>query len=127
MYYTRSWDDQGPYLARLWSIISRFFNVLLLNGSPNESISSRCYRVIRMQGSDSIQWRIYAWCANKMFFWQENHIKKAYFYNIAFCEEFLDRHYKLMQDAHNRNDREIEDMFPPPLPTLDFYDTQNKK
>ena len=112
---SRGWKSQEGYIPRVWSIASRFINVALLNGSPNESVSSRCYRILHMQKSKSIQWKVYGWLANKLFFWQENHIKKAYYYNISFCEEFLDRHYALVEEAYKRKDVEIEEMFSRPV------------
>ena len=97
MLYSRSWPGQGSYMTRVLSVISRMANVILLNGSQNESISARSYRIVYMQESCSKMWRFWAWAANKVYFWQDDHIKESYFYNVRYSEQFLDRHYRLMK------------------------------
>jgi len=100
MNFDRNWNNQASYIERVLSIFSRSFNVIFLNGSINESISSRAYRILHVQGIDSRTWKFYAWAANKLYFWEENHIEEAYHFNLNYCEQFIENHYLLIEKLH---------------------------
>jgi hypothetical protein len=66
--------------GRLFSATSQWFNVLLLNGQPNESISGRCYRE---------SWITSMMIINKIFFWQNHHCRGAYMKDIEWAKAYL--------------------------------------
>jgi len=68
------------YLKNLWNAFSQFLNVLLLNGSPNESLSSRAY---------AEPWPKTMWIINKVFFWQNNHCRGAFANELRLSEEYV--------------------------------------
>lgn len=79
------------YLNRLAGVISRFFNVLLLNGHPAESISGRCWRM-RLQNPDSRWWWRLCRFVDTLFFWELDHCMAAYIDDIRYSEYRLEQH-----------------------------------
>jgi hypothetical protein len=69
------------YLWRIWSATSQWFNVVVLLGHPNESISGRCYRE---------PWPRAMALINKMFFWQVNHCKSAYNNDLKWAKAYIE-------------------------------------
>jgi len=64
------------YFINIAASISQFFNVLVFNGHPDESISARCWREDR---------EIYK-VINKIFFWEDNHCRNAHMMDINRAE-----------------------------------------
>jgi len=60
------------YLTRLLGAVSRLLNVLLLNGSPSESMSGRSYRC---------GWRSEKWF-DLLFWFDPNHCENAYWFDV---------------------------------------------
>jgi len=58
----------------LISLLSRFLNATLFNGSTAQTLSSRSY----IDGRDSAFWRGMGKAINGLFFWQEDHIAEAW-------------------------------------------------
>jgi hypothetical protein len=69
------------YLSGIWSATSQWFNVAVLLGHPNESISGRCYRE---------PWPRAMALINKMFFWQVNHCKSAYTNDLKWAKAYIE-------------------------------------
>jgi hypothetical protein len=61
------------YLNNLWIAFSALMNVLIFNGSPIESFSSRCYSQPRPKAM---------WLINKICFWQNNHCRGAFAHDM---------------------------------------------
>jgi hypothetical protein len=69
------------YLSGIWSASSQWFNVVVLFGHPNESISGRCYRE---------PWPRLMSLINKMFFWQVNPCKSAYTNDLKWAKAYTE-------------------------------------
>lgn len=69
------------YLTAIASIISAFFNVLLLNGHPNESISGRSYRE---------KWKAEKYI-NMLFFWEPEHCKNSYLSDVVWAMTYIQK------------------------------------
>ena len=69
------------YLSGIWSATSQWFNVVVLLGHPNESISGRCYRE---------PWPRAMALINKMLFWQVNHCKSAYTNDLKWAKAYIE-------------------------------------
>ena len=70
------------WIARIGGAVSRLLNVLLLNGSPDESISGRAHRE---------NWEIEIWI-DRIFFWQKHHCMDAYLWDIDRARWLLEQH-----------------------------------
>lgn len=70
-------------LVRVFDAVSQFFNVLLLNGDPNESISGRAYR----EGWGTAERVINAVC-----FWEGQHCMKAHRLDVARAHDWATRY-----------------------------------
>lgn len=66
------------YLIRVGDALSQFFNVLLFNGMPNESISGRAARNALFDSDCNPMWVVAYHMINKLFFFQQNHCLEAY-------------------------------------------------
>jgi hypothetical protein len=62
------------YLKNIFLACNYFVNALL-RGQPNETLSSRAYR---MQQKPQPYWHGLAACINCIFWWQNNHCRGAY-------------------------------------------------
>ena len=61
-------------LCDIGSLLTRGANAIFFGGSTAQGLSSRAY----LNGRDSEFWRRFGVLINTVFFWQENHIKKAW-------------------------------------------------
>jgi hypothetical protein len=68
------------YIARVFSATSQWFNVLLLNGHPNESISGRSYRQ---------NWTMAVKVINALHFWQNHHCRGAYAKDLEWAKQYI--------------------------------------
>ena len=73
------------YLTRLIGAVSRFLNVLLFNGSPDESISARAHR----EGWQAEQW------IDRAYFWQDAHCRQSFAWDRARAEWLIEQYGKL--------------------------------
>jgi hypothetical protein len=67
-------------LSRIGTLISQFLNVVLLDGSPDESVSGRAAR----EG-----WHRAERIINAIFFWERDHCASAHRDDIAFARAIL--------------------------------------
>lgn len=74
-------------LSRTGSIVSAFFNVWLLNGNPDESISARCYREGVIIGKP--KWEKWHNRIDKLFFWEKEHCMNAYLVDLKHARELV--------------------------------------
>jgi hypothetical protein len=74
------------YLKNLWIAFSALINVLVFNGSPTQSFSSRCYSEPRPKAM---------WLINKIWFWQNNHCRGVFAHDLRMAEA-------LIQEAKDR-------------------------
>jgi hypothetical protein len=69
------------YLTGIWSATSQWFNVVLLLGHPNESISGRSHRE---------DWRLKK-LINAILFWQVDHCKSAYNNDLKWAKTYIEQ------------------------------------
>jgi hypothetical protein len=69
------------YLMGIWSATSQWFNVVLLLGHPNESISGRSHRE---------DWRLKK-LVNAILFWQIDHCKSAYMNDLKWAKAYIEQ------------------------------------
>lgn len=62
-------DRRPPYLTRILVCISQLVNVVLLDGDPDEMLSSRAYRC---------NWTLAVLLIDSVFWWQKDHCKQSY-------------------------------------------------
>ncbi len=63
----------ADYFVRLAGVVSRGINVMLFNGSPDESVSSRVHREGRRRAERWI---------DRLFFWQKAHCRDSYWWDM---------------------------------------------
>jgi hypothetical protein len=71
-------------LGKLFVLLSQLLNVLLLNGSPDETISGRCYRQGVLLGDK--RWKKARNVINVIFFWQDDHCRISHQKDVDFAE-----------------------------------------
>lgn len=79
----------NEYFTALGSVISAFFNVVLLRGHPNESISGRTYR----EG-----WKIEP-IINMIFFWEPDHCRNSYLSDVIWATSYISKNNTSRSDA----------------------------
>lgn len=84
------------YPDRLFGSISRFINVLILNGHPSESISGRSWRS-RLEQPHNNVWKQATRVIDFIFFWDREHTRTSYLLDIQYATERLKRHQHLSQ------------------------------
>ena len=67
----------GEYLLNLLIAFDQLVNTLC-GGSPDETISSACYRFGARLPPKSLGWRLVYRGVNLLFFWQKDHCRGAY-------------------------------------------------
>jgi hypothetical protein len=65
----------------IWSATSQWFNVVLLLGHPNESISGRSHRE---------DWQLKK-LINAILFWQVDHCKSAYNNDVKWAKAYIEQ------------------------------------
>ena len=86
--------NHNKYINRVGGVTSRFFNVILLNGHPAESISGRSYRMLNERPNSVGRQRLVKFI-NTLFFLEENHCKHAYEEDISYAYYRIERHKNL--------------------------------
>lgn len=74
-------------LLRLAALGSQLLNVLLLNGSPDETISGRAYRRGVLMGSD--RWARVQRGIDRVFFFQREHCRASHSRDVAFARGIM--------------------------------------
>ena len=74
-------------LIKLFALSSQLLNVLLFNGSPDETISGRCYRQGVLLGQDS--WYTWRRRINRVFFFQQDHCRSSHQRDVAFAKMII--------------------------------------
>ncbi|PHS70700.1 MAG: pseudouridine synthase [Methylophaga sp.] len=64
-------------IIKLIDAVSQFFNVLLTNGSPNESLSGHAFRV-------SSKWER---VIDTLIFWEDSHCEKSHFNDVEYGKQ----------------------------------------
>lgn len=70
----RVWYIIQRFVFDVVSLVSRFLNATLFNGSTAQTLSARAY----VEGLTDKKWKRIGRVINALFFWQENHIKTAW-------------------------------------------------
>ena len=70
------------YLIRIATLCSQAINTVFLLGSPDMTVSARCY-INRYKP----YWRVAYKVINKLFWFQENHCKESFDADIKYAEE----------------------------------------
>jgi hypothetical protein len=86
--------SKACWLYRLAAAISQIGNVIIFNGSPDETISGRAYR--RGVLENSHKWKIYYNIVNKIFFFQDDHCKTSHEEDVNFAKYIL-KYYKIKE------------------------------
>lgn len=86
-YATGKFGAQTSRLSRLGSALSQLANVLVCNGNPNETISSRAYRQGVLGGNR--KWNAYRKFVDALFFWQRDHCRVSHESDVEFAVELL--------------------------------------
>ena len=82
------WD----YVIRIGSCVSQLFNVVLLNGHPNESISGRSARITVVEKRKHLFWNTMYKLVNGIFFFQENHCLDSHLNERVWCRAIMSEH-----------------------------------
>lgn len=77
------------WFKRLWAACSQLTNVVWFNGSPNETVSARCYRQGVLNGNPG-WYRLYL-IVNALAFWQSNHCRGAYHTDVLFARAVMEQ------------------------------------
>ncbi len=72
------------YITRVAAWLSQGANCILLGGSPDQTVSARCY-VNRNQ----LPWAIAYRAVNALFFWQEDHCRDSHAADVEFAQKVL--------------------------------------
>jgi len=81
---TDRWDHR-PWIARAGDALSQFFNVWMLNGMPDETISGRSYRIVILQARPApLRWRLIRGAAEALFWIKDrgNHTQIAFWEDV---------------------------------------------
>ena len=73
------------YLTRVAVWLSQGINCVLLNGSPDQTVSARAY----VNRSDPV-WGSTYHMINVIFFWQEDHCRDSHRADVNFAREVLE-------------------------------------
>lgn len=72
------------YLSRTAAWLSQGLNCVLLNGSPDQTVSARAY-----VGRHKAHWAVAYHTINVIFFWQEDHCRESHQVDIEFALDVL--------------------------------------
>lgn len=73
------------YLTRVAAWLSQGINCVLLNGSPDQTVSARAY----VNRCDPV-WALTYHTINVIFFWQEDHCRNSHWADVNFAREVLE-------------------------------------
>jgi len=70
------------------TLLSQTLNVLIYNGSPDETVSGRSYR----EGSAGNQvWERRRKVIDRLFFWEKNHCRQSHLKDVSFAAIIAER------------------------------------
>ena len=72
------------YLIRVATLISQAINTIVLCGTPDMTVSARCYI-----NRHKPVWRVAYKVINTIFWFQENHCKESFDEDIKYAEEVM--------------------------------------
>ena len=78
---------QRGRLSGLLTLSSQFLNVLLFNGSPDETVSGRSWREGVIAGD--VTWARRRVLIDRVFFWQRGHCRSSHARDLAFARAIL--------------------------------------
>lgn len=71
------------YILNVSACVSQVGNTILFLGSPDETISGRCYREYVLKNNPFYSHPYYL--INSIFFWQEDHCKSSHLRDVEFA------------------------------------------
>ena len=77
------------------SSVSRMVNASLLGGSTHQTVSSRAH----IEAYTSPRWAVAEKCINRLFFWQDDHCRWAWEYEVENAIKTLERNGALAPAA----------------------------
>ena len=83
------------YFNKVGGSLSRTFNTIFLLGHPSESICGRCWRT-RLENPEKRFWWRLCRTIDFIWFWEEDHCKIAYEYDISYSYARVEQHVKLL-------------------------------
>lgn len=92
-------------LFKLAISIDQLFNTLL-SGYPDETLSARTYRMAVLEKEPKRRWRFMYKLVNSIFFWQEDHCKHAFQFEVA--SKDLPEGYIVLRQKTSNNSHEGE-------------------
>lgn len=72
------------YVTRIAAWLSQGANCIVLNGSPDQTVSARAYVQRHTPG-----WRIAYRAINALFFWQADHCRESHEADVRFARDVL--------------------------------------
>lgn len=84
-------NQTGGRLLKLAALGSQLINVLVFDGSPDETVSGRAYRQGILQGD--AKWAQRRKIINRLFFWDDDHCLKSHSQDRRMAEALI-RIYK---------------------------------
>lgn len=81
------WAPLSAWLVDLSVVCSQTVNTLVLRGSPDETVSARCYRL-----REQPRWRTAYHVINAIFFWQADHCASSFATDVARALWLLQQH-----------------------------------
>ena len=79
------------YVINLLACLSQFVNVLLFNGHPNETLSARCGRVVKMNKTTNPLWLLLAAFIDLVFLpFEEDHCFESYITERMWARQYLE-------------------------------------
>lgn len=76
--------QSGGWFSRFSAFCSQLINLVFFNGSPDETVSGRCYRQGTLQGMG--RWDKGRKVINTIFFWELNHCYKSHLQDLNAAE-----------------------------------------
>lgn len=75
-------------LLKLFALLSQAMQVIIFNGSPDETISGRAYRQGYLLGDR--RWLKSRNLINRVFFWQPDHCRASHKKDVEFAKMIMD-------------------------------------
>ena len=76
-------------LANLMTLLSQMLNVILFDGSPDETVSGRSYRQGYLEGD--LDWEKRRRRIDRLFFWEVNHCRQSHQKDVGFARMIAER------------------------------------
>ena len=84
------WNNLMQWLKawffKLLVVISQTINALILNGEPDQTISSRAYSCNNVK-----IWSLVEQCINFVFFWDKDHCYNSWLMDVDFSNRIIER------------------------------------